>query len=237
MPEPAGRRAPADQRGQGPGDRADHRVEASSGASAACRRRRRAGTSPGRPRPPGIGPEGSRSACPRTPGPRRTTRPRPAVNRPPGSARLAVRRIEASRSRSSHWFSAPAPPATSAVPRSVDRQRRRVRPAAGTEQDSRRRRSPGPSAPAAAWSGTGRQPTRLPSAGRIASGFGYREQGLIERCQRFQATASQSSAAGSGRPTGLSPGRVPAACAAPARWRKERNVSTIDAANRIAALV
>ena len=41
------------------------------------------------------------------------------VRRPPGNARLAVRRICASRARSSHWLSAPAPPATIAVPKSV----------------------------------------------------------------------------------------------------------------------
>ena len=111
-------RRPADHRRQGAGNGADCRVQGrprlQRGVDEDVKQERGDGNRGSQP----VGtPEQDRRARQPQSDPERGGLDR--ANRPLGSARLAVRRIRASRHRSIHWFSVLAPPATRAVPSKV----------------------------------------------------------------------------------------------------------------------
>ena len=147
------------------------------------------------------------------------------VTRPLGRARLAVRRIRASRARSIHWFSVLAPPRHQGRP-----QQREARRSPGGHSSLAPSRKPTPTVTRTITTILGfvsetYAATLPPAAARAASAGSPANPGCAERNRRFQATTSRScrhrSMAGRGRmqwglATGPSP-RPPASAGVPAR--------------------
>ena len=118
-PDRARGRGPADHRRQRPGDRADGRVERRPRLERRVNQDVEQERGEGHRRREELAPQGG-SASRAAPSADAEDRGLGGIHPALGRARLAVRLIRASRARSIHWFSVLAPPATRAVPSSVN---------------------------------------------------------------------------------------------------------------------